>query len=447
MVQKFLTVDEISARVEAFANQRTGVIAPSQELAHGNGELDLSVYETGVTHVERLSPLIQNFAQDALRLSGAGGSLDQRIARTRSFCEALERYCNVVPANPDMLVATRRELGDSAVDLELFPRCTKAEYELPGNQLVPPSNSAKLRWVPGLSLISGKQQFVPAAAVYVGLQRQYPGEAFSVPISTGTALAASYEQATIAGLCEAIERDALMISWLHQLPVPQVDVRSLHSDAEYSERAARMEQAGLQQHYFDVTSDLGVATLFGLQIAPRAPLHALVMTATRLNPLELPTKLIDEAAPARLGFKAVMQKPRSADPSNYATFMRLVDGALLYSDPAQMAAFDFLYANPEPRPIAALPNLSDASPSIELARLVEIFRQRQLELIVVDLTLPFLRDLGLYAVKVIAPQLMPMSPNYNARFLDTPRLYAAPTAMGYRARPLAELNPWPQPLA
>jgi ribosomal protein S12 methylthiotransferase accessory factor len=56
-------------------------------------------------------------------------------------------------------------------------------------------------------------------------------------------------------------------------------------------------------------------------------------------------------------------------------------------------------------------------------------------------------EAGFRAVKVVAPQLLPLATDHNCRFLDTPRLYEAPARMGYAPRRPDQLNPWPQPFA
>jgi ribosomal protein S12 methylthiotransferase accessory factor len=209
----------------------------------------------------------------------------------------------------------------------------------------------------------------------------------------------------------------------------------------------RVERAGVRQIFFDATTDLGVATIYALQIAPNSPLYALLMAATRLRPSDTLSKVIEEAAGSRFGLEKSLQQPLSFDVRDYRNFRRLTDGALFYGDSANFKAFDFLFKGVGERRIEELPVLETGDPEANLARLVDIFRQRNLELLVVDLTLPQVRDIGMYVVKVIAPQLVPLSPDYNSRFTAMPRLYEAPARMGYPVKAPHELNPWPQPFA
>ena len=445
MRRSFFTAEEIFSRAEGLAAPRTGLIGPAHELTLRPGNPELCVFGAAVSNPHQLSSAIAPL-DPGNSLSGAGSSLDRVWARAKAACEALERYSNYVPPRTEFVVASRDELGDEALDLELFPRCSAAEYANPRNPLVPPSNQATMRWVRGRSLITGRPCWVPAIAVYLGLSFDYPGEAFLLPISTGSALAASYEQAMVSAICEVVERDALMLTWLHRLPLPRIDTADLREPG-FAERMRRVAAAGIEQIFFDATTDLGVATLYALQLAPHGDLATLVMSATRTNPLEIFAKVIDESSSSRFAIEQLLLQPLPFAPQDFHSFRRLTDGAAFYADPARLEAFDFLLGHDQRRDSSALPSLADPDPAVELERLVAIFRRRNLELAVVDLTLPSVGNAGFRAVKVVAPQLLPLAVDYNARFLDTPRLYEAPARMGYEPRQPSQLNPWPQPFA
>lgn len=437
MSKTFLSIDDILTRVAPLVNPRTGILGTATELPRTPGNPTIPVYSTNI-HCAELAM--------AEPPAGTGVFLEREWAKAKSYCEALERYCNVKHAHQNFIVATRQELGVEAVDMELFPRCSDAEYRNPANPTTPPSNRQPMRWVEGYSLISGQPMYVPAIGVYVGMQPEYAGETFTTSISTGTALAASYEQAIVTGIGEAIERDALSIAWWQKLALPQVDLREF-PDPAFQERLRRVEAAQIQSYFFDATTDLGVATIYAVQVAPHGRLRTMVMSATRTNPLALPSKVLDESAASRIGIEHSLSQALPFDPADYRTFMRLSDGAAYYADAATAPAFDFLFEQTRWRTLDQLPRLDHPDPAVEAQRLIDIFRRAGLELIVVDLTLPALREVGLYTIKVVAPQLMPFSCNYNARFLATPRLYSVPEHMGYPVLAEAELNQWPQPFA
>lgn len=442
----YFTPDEILERVTPFVGDRTGMIKSSLELPLSSGNPEICVYTAYTCNLNRLSDEVVIQSDDGLALSGAGSSTLRSQARAKAYCEALERYCTVSFNPHEIIVASRDELGAEAVDMTLFARASAEEYRHPRNFTVPPSNSERMRWVHGYSLVSAEPRLVPMAAVYLSTPFQYPGEAFTLPITTGCALAASYEQAIISGICEVIERDALMLTWLQQLPLPRIDL-SAGTNPALQQRLERVEQAGMEQYFFDATSDLGVSTVYALQIARRSPLAALVMAATRLDPVQALVKVVDEASSSRLALEQLLRQPAHFDPADYRSFTSLTAGAVYYGDPAKLPVFDFLLQHNRRHALAGMPNLATGDPSTELEQLLAIFRRQELELLVVDITVPQLREAGLYAVKVIAPQLLPLAINYNMRYTATPRLYEAPGRMGYAVRSQAALNPLPQPFA
>lgn len=422
------------------------MIQPAFELPLVTGNPAICAFTSPLCTVERLADHLQLRSDDGLALSGAGASVYREQAHLKAYCEAVERYCNAVYDPAALIVATQAELGKQAVDLELFPRCGEEEYRSPHCFLRPASNHAPQRWVRGFSLVRGEPCWVPFAAVYISSPFLYSGEAFTLPISTGSALAACYEQATVSGICEVIERDALMLTWLQQLELPRIDVSGC-DHPELRERLARLEAAGVEQHFFDATTDLGVSTIYAIQLAPYSRLATLVMAATKLDPVEGLIKVIDEASASRVALEQLAHKPPLFDPADFRSFTRLSDGAVFYGQRERVRAFDFLLHSSRRRRLADMPHLSTGDPERELDRLVAIFRERGLELLVVDITVPQVRAAGLYAVKVIAPQLLPLATNHNARFTATPRLYDAPRRMGYPVRGPQDLNPWPQPFA
>ncbi len=69
------------------------------------------------------------------------------------------------------------------------------------------------------------------------------------------------------------------------------------------------------------------------------------------------------------------------------------------------------------------------------------------EVVVADLTTDEARQVGAHVVRVLVPELMPLSFAHRARYLAHPRLYRAPAALGHRVHREPELNPHPQPFA
>ena len=70
-----------------------------------------------------------------------------------------------------------------------------------------------------------------------------------------------------------------------------------------------------------------------------------------------------------------------------------------------------------------------------------------MEVYAVDITTDEGARSGFTSVKVLVPELIPLSFVHSTRYLGTSRLYGLPEHFGRDALPEKEINPWPQPFA
>lgn len=375
------------------------------------------------------------------QLDGAGGGLEQEDARIRAVAEAVERYASCVYSPEQFIWATAEELGPEALDLETLPRCSEAELAHPKCPITAPRKDLPIRWVRGISLTSGRQTWIPAVMVYLHIPPKSPGERFWLPISTGCAAHITLEQALISAICEVVERDAISLVWYQQLAVPRIEFDQLPPETEALVK--RLNRSDVQQLFFDATTDMGIPTVYSVQLSPHHPkLAAMVMCSTDLDPGRSIGKVIRESASSRLAMQVPRQHAADLD-----DFLDLVDGAIYMGQHEHLHAYDFLIQSPTSRRFSNMPVLESGDPAQDLAFLIRHLAAKGCELYAVDLTTDEALCAGLRIVRVVIPQLMPLSFAYRARYLGHPRLWQAPAAMGYPVRSEAEINPWPQPFA
>jgi ribosomal protein S12 methylthiotransferase accessory factor len=84
---------------------------------------------------------------------------------------------------------------------------------------------------------------------------------------------------------------------------------------------------------------------------------------------------------------------------------------------------------------------------VVLRWLLERLTAHNYEVIVVDLTTDEAAQAGSTVVRVLVPQLMPLSFDPRARYLAHPRLYTAPARMGFPVCSEEQVNRDPQPFA
>jgi ribosomal protein S12 methylthiotransferase accessory factor len=380
---------------------------------------------------------------------GAGVSADPLEAQVRATAEAIERYCMSVYSDAQFITATAEELGDEAMDLDTIPRCDPSEQAVASGIFAIPRKDVPMRWMKAISLIDGGTYYVPAIMVYLFFPPISREENVWAPISTGCATHVDLDRALVSALCEVIERDALMLTWLHQLPLPRIDLGPVEAlPAELQSMLALMRESNLRYEFFDATTDLGVPTIYALQLSDETDLLAnLVVSATKLDPVNAILRTLEEGCSSRIALESRMGPGSSRERMAKERIISLEDCALYYGDRASRSDFDFLRKSGRSCSLSALPKLATGDPQSDLQGLLDVFRRRKMQVFAVDLTTPEVRDAGFWSVRTIVPELMPLSSVYGIRFLGTKRLYDAPSAMGYGTRTIADITPKPQPFA
>ena len=427
------------------------ILSPSGGLLSGvlrmGGEATTSDFHVAASNVGNMSEIFPHLVgPDGTDMSGkgvggAGADLDPELAWIRAVMEGAERYACLASTPEQFITATGHELGREALDLDSIGRCSAREYADPKCTMRPADKAQPIRWVKGYSLIDRKPRLVPAIMTHLGLQPT-AGERFWDMISTGIAAHFDLTTALVSAICESIERDAIAISWLARLPLPRIDVGE-PPPAALAPNLGRLRQSLLQHHLFDATTDMGVPTAYAVQLLDGHPhLSQYVNCATEFSAAGACAKTIREGAPARPVFEDGYRFPDQVD-----DFVELHDGAAYMGRPEQRSAFDFLLNTPNRRALADMEVDVGADPASRLRFLLAKLREKGMDAVAVDLTTDELRELGVWVIRVVIPGLMPMSPNYRARYLDHPRLYSYPEQAGYGRLHEDQINQLPQPFA
>jgi len=370
---------------------------------------------------------------------GVGVASDETEASTAALAEALERYSVYAWRDEQFVWAAQGELDGSVLDLHRLPRCSEREQEHPLCDWRPPRSDVPLRWVRGLSLTTGRQVLLPAVMVYLGISGG-PGERFAFANSTGCACHPSLTRALITGLCEVIERDAVALTWLQRLPLPKIEFDRLPD--RLRPYVVRQSDAYFERHFFDATTDLGVPTIYAVETArSESRVSTLVACATDVDPARAIAKTVCDLSSHRLAVE--LERPLPSDPW---TFVKSFEGCTFMSRPEQRRAFRFLLGSPRRRRLSDIhvpEGLSDER--TQLAWLLKRLASCGMEVYAVDLSPDEAFAVGLSVVRILVPNLMPVSFRLPIRYLAHPRLFEAPRAMGYPVYPEEEVNAWPQP--
>jgi ribosomal protein S12 methylthiotransferase accessory factor len=414
----------------------------SRSLELGQPELDVAI--SRVADVSALYPGLRSgdgrtYAASG-GMTGACADEDPSMAAIKSIAEAAERYAMTVIGNDEVVVATANELGDAAIDWRLFPRCLDSEYAN-FSAIIPFDPDKRMRWVQGVSLVSGKRLHVPVSMTHISaISRR--AESFSLPISTGVAVHTCVYEATARAIMEVVERDSIALTWYLRRALPKIRIDASRMEL-YRERFQAFERSQVTQHLFDATTDLGIPVVYGVMTAPGHPTAATVVTAASdMNPVSACAKAMREAVSTRLAVIASPEKPESAE-----ACVKLEHGAVYLGASDRMHEFDFLLKSGQSVDIGDLPNRDTGDSRRNLQWLIERLKAKGIEAVAVELTTDDLREGGLRAVRVVIPQLMPMSYVSAARFLAHPRLAQYGELVTGAPFTADMVNPLPQPFA
>lgn len=388
-----------------------------------------------------LRPIAGPGRQEGRRTASATGRSYRDAARGRMLAvsEALERYALAAGDEAELPLAAAVDLGDLAVDLDRVPRCSARELRRTGCPLILPDKSRPIRWLPAVDLHTGADVMVPAVMAHLGL-RPLPAERFWLQISTGAAAHTSFAAAVVNGVCEVIERDAVALTWLQRLRLPQLDHDCLCPEAQ--ELLTWCDRHGVDTHLFDATTDLGIPTVYCVQTMREpgvADLAQAVAACTDVDVARAAMRAVLEVTGIRAGISGM------AAPRRYADYDDVVHGAVAMGRRHRRPAFDFLLARD--RPVSRPQTRTFSSDADQLAFLLRRLGEHGMPVYAVDLTRRELEAAGLVAVQVVIPDLQPMSLRPLAQYRAHPRLYQAPARMGLPVLAERQLNPFPQPMA
>ena len=383
-------------------------------------------------------------ARDLMSIGGAGADEDVDMARVRALAEALERYATCVLRDDEYIIATQEELGEEALDLTTLPLCSDAEYSRDFNYFRRPDPNAPIRWIKGLSLITGATRYIPIVMTHL-YGRAWEEERFWLQITTGVAAHSDPIKALVNAICEVLERDAIAMTWLMKLPIPRL-IFDGNAPVQHLQKFSAMNKGKIRFHFFDATTDLRIPTIYLVQTDDAHPhIAQFVNCATDFSAWDAAAKLIREAAAGR----AHMASDPSviSFPDDIWHFVELKHGAAYMGRPERRAEFDFLLKGRNCRQISELALEDVETPRQQLNFLLDRLREKKFEAFAVDLTTDELRDAGLFVFRVLIPDLVPMSPVHSGRFLGHPRLYSYSAAAGFGTRTLDDVNLAPQPFA
>jgi ribosomal protein S12 methylthiotransferase accessory factor len=193
--------------------------------------------------------------EDGNKYESSSIDSDKDMAKVKALGEYIERFCLDNP-NVDLTTKTHSE---GLLNPQRFVSFRDEDMGGRKNEYMKKVIESKFLSMAGKDLSSQDTVYVPAQLVYV----EHPfKETFLRPrISTGAAAHETFEDASIAGIMENIERDSFMITYLTKREIPRVDLEGELRDLETYFYRYKLEVA-----VYDTTTDLGIPSFMCLNI-------------------------------------------------------------------------------------------------------------------------------------------------------------------------------------
>ena len=403
--------------------------------------------------------------------------------------EGLERFCGLEPRGKrTTVVDSYANLQADALNPASVGLHEPSQYARPTFPFQALSKDLPMEWVWGYSLTKERPILVPKQLAYYSLGCD---GGFVYETSNGCALGGTRMEAVFHGILEVVERDAFLLTWYAQLPLPRVDLSS-YPDSELQWMIARLRTAaGYDLHFFNATMENGIPTVFVIAKNRRSyGLNLMCSAGSHVDPMRATKSAIQETAGMLLRFDEKLETKRA----EYLQMLRdssyvrqMDDHSMLYGLPEAEKRLGFLLS--EKRPVQSFKeafsgvgteegsgtgpangvdgvgeaagtgaNVAGGRPgkasgrhldlTDDLKDLLTVFRRLNMDVIVVDQTSPEISRNGLSCVKVIIPGMLPMTFGHHLTRLEgLGRVLTVPMKLGYTTKPLKrkDLNPYPHP--
>lgn len=383
----------------------------------------------------------------------AGRTHSYAISESTAILEGLERYCGLAAHGKRTVVYDSfRNLESNALNPIKVGVHTQAQYDKPGFPFQPFNPDRSINWVWGYSFLEERPILVPELLAYYSLGC---GDGFVYETSNGCALGGSLEEAIFHGIMEVVERDSFLMTWYAQLSLPPLDPYSA-KDQELQLMIERVRAvAGYDLHFYNSTMENGIPSILAIaKNRKQKGLNLICAAGAHLDPLKAVKSAIHELAAMMMTLDDKFEENQEEllrmlhDPS---LVRKMDDHGLLYGMPQAEKRLQFLLD--ENRPLRTFDeefkwksNHTDLTE--DLHEILTMFRNLNLDVIVVDQSTSETIRNGLYCVKVLIPGMLPMTFGHHlTRVTGLERVLTVPMKLGYSSQPLKseELNPHPHP--
>jgi len=406
---------------------------PDGPIIFGYGSLLAETAQYGVPHA---APL--NGSTSIVRARALAGAIG----------EAVERYSVAVVPYERLSHSPFRDVRRAAMDPRSLVLYSEDQYRRPAFPYGRFDEDRPIGWVSGYSLTRGRDVLAPASFVYMPYRPGGEEPILAQMITTGLACGNTLEEAILSGLCEVIERDAVMTMWHRRLSLPRI---SSVDGAGWlvQETMGRFARTRYQVDLIDVTTDVGIPAIVAVARTARTDGPAAVFASNAsLDPQLAVVGALDELAQCLMWVNGLMRRRRGRLLPALHEVSSMEDHVLWATNQQRLEHIQFIWSSASARRLAELPNRASGDILQDIRTCVTQLAERDLEVVVVDVTPEDIRDTGLSTARVLVTGAQPLHFGYGLERISDRVIHSA-LPEGSREEDYAgisaQLNRWPHP--
>ncbi|MGG3662502.1 YcaO-like family protein [Bacillus gobiensis] len=324
-------------------------------------------------------------------LVGRGVDKDKETAQIKAVVEAVERFHAWLPSQDPVVYGTGQLFKKSTVDMDNAFLFNTLQYEsLP---FTPYDSNQERWWVNAQNLTFASRSFIPLDFIQLK-DSSTVKEPLYLPSSTGMAGHTNQQKCLQAAILEVIERAGQYLFWVNNI-FKKIRISSLDMDSELSSIVQKIRQEGVDIHIWTVEVLAEVPPVF--ICAFEYDINRFVFSsACDLDPkigfsralIEAITEYIDGKDMIAAEFKKplIMEQP--------------VDHLIYYLDtPNEVLEIIHRYTIKEEMDFMV------EYGEFTLNKVIESLQNSNMDVVVLNKTSDFLKNLGIYVKHVFIPQL------------------------------------------
>lgn len=346
------------------------------------------------------------------RPSGHGISYSNSFALFKALMEALERFCQGCYKIESFHFFSPQNLPTSLIYLN---NSTSENF-----------HNVQFGWTDVIHATTGKKYFIPAQLMYLNYRDKNEPQLRDMNTS-GAAAGVDHPSTLLRAIYELIERDSFLSVYLTKSSAPKIKLSSI-KNKKIQKLITYIKRYNLEPMIFNITTDIPVPSFLCILIDHTGIGPGITVgLKSSLSPEKAIYNSLEEAL---LGRSGAIQR----------NFWQKKEQALFWYPPSMKKHLEFLLKSPE-RPFHV--SSFSGSADHELDCLLNIVKNKDIDIYYKDIALKEFKKLGFYVYKAAASALQTLYLSEDKKILNIQRLQTVSEHFGQKK---LQLNNIPHPL-